>query len=202
MYLDIASLFPSFHFSNRAQVPNWELRAGWRVAGCLPDISLFSFVLPKLKITEVESFGERSTSEREAKWESLWKDYSKQSLNKTISLDQKQKGILRIRGTSALLPGRAQTQRGDEHTKGQSEVLPNLTTIPQPPCVEGEQQPRAWRDGETGRMCISMATSVVWWLTARRCWGVRARTGGWGTLPTPGARKRPVWVGMGELWEL
>ena len=34
---------------------------------CLPGISLFSFVLPKLKITEVESLREKNTSEIEVK---------------------------------------------------------------------------------------------------------------------------------------
>ena len=34
---------------------------------CLPGISFFRFVLPKLKITEVDSLREKSTSEIEVK---------------------------------------------------------------------------------------------------------------------------------------
>ena len=52
-------------------------------------------------------------------------------------------------------------------------------------------------------MCVSMATSVIWWLTAFVHAGESGEgLGDEGTSQNLGARRRPVWVGIGELWEL
>lgn len=70
VYLDIVSLFCTFHFSTKAQASSWEAQGqGGELK--LPAEHFFLFGFLKLKTTEVDSFGERRTSEKDVKQERL-----------------------------------------------------------------------------------------------------------------------------------